>query len=322
MDRQMAGQWGAMEAARDFLEFVLDDGRTMSLSSYLEEIRLHCLNLVRALLLEKTAGAWYVTLFATIMSGVCEIARLFVADTAPVYLPPLVNSAGWEAYLESFAACYGGFWSYNGSCGVRTVLDFSRKVQSKRGMRSVYPQYQCSYLNLVFSILVSSVPIAGIVCAQSGQLSSRLTLLFGLALILSFARILTLASRSMYKIVVALLLIFDMAVACVVIGHKVEPLRESIISLSVIYFLFHVIWVGVLGINELRITSPFRIPVSRAFKMGDVRRPAVCRTPKQWAGRSLSFFVVQLICLFIALCIIMMVPPYFISFNVVTLSSI
>lgn len=131
MDRQMAGQWGAMEAARDFLEFVLDDGRTMSLSSYLEEIRLHCLNLVRALLLEKTAGAWYVTLFATIMSGVCEIARLFVADTAPVYLPPLVNSAGWEAYLKASPLAMGGFWSYSGSCGVRTVLDFSRKVQSK-----------------------------------------------------------------------------------------------------------------------------------------------------------------------------------------------
>ncbi len=322
MDRQMAGQWGAMEAARDFLEFVLDDGRTMSLSSYLEEIRLHCLNLVRALLLEKTAGAWYVTLFVTIMSGVCEIARLFVADTAPVDLPPLVNSAGWEAYLKASPLAMGAFGVIAALVGYVLYWTSLEKFKARRGMRSIYPQYQCSYLNLAFSILVSGVPIAGIVCAQSGQLSSRLTLLFGLALILSFVRILTLASRSMYKIVIALLLVFDMAVACVVIGHKVEPLRESIISLSVIYFLFHVIWVGVLGINELRITSPFRIPVSRAFKMGDVRRAAVCRTPKQWAGRSLSFFVVQLICLFIALCIIMMVPPYFISFNVVTLSSI
>lgn len=118
------------------------------------------------------------------------------------------------------------------------------------------------------------------------------------------------------------MLAFDIVVACVVFGHKVDPLQELIISLSAIYFLFHVVWACVLGINELRISTPFRIPVFRASKMADARKSADRRTPKQWAGRSLSYFVVQLICLFTALCMIMLVPPYFIALNVAMLSSI
>lgn len=164
MDRQTVEQRGVLEAARDLFEFVQEDVRTMSLSSYLEEVRLHCRNLVCAVFREKSAGAWYVTLFAAIMSGACEIAMIFVADAAPAYLPSLVDSAGWEAYLKASPLAMGAFGVIVALFGCVLYWTSFEKFKARRGMRSIYPQYQCSYLNLVFSILVSSVPIAGIAC--------------------------------------------------------------------------------------------------------------------------------------------------------------
>lgn len=320
MNRQTAGLQSVLEAVRDFLKFVLDDDRTMALDSYLEEVRFRGLNLTCVVFDKKSIVTGLAAFFAAVMSYGCEMARVFVVDTAPTHLPMLAESAGWEAYLKAPSLAMGLFGLMVALIGYVLYWASLEKFKARRGMRSIYPQYPCFYANLAFSIAASSVPIAGIACVQSSRLTSSLTTLFLVAWTLSFVRILTLAPRSMYKNVASLLVAFDAMVAFALIGRKVELSQELIISLSAMYFLLHVVWACVLGINELRIFVSFRISGLRSHEIANTRKAMDCRTPRQWAGRSLSFFAVQLICLFPMLCIIMMVPPYFISLNMLLFS--
>ena len=317
MDQQSTDNQSLSGSVFELLEFVLDGTRVMSLFSYNEAVRHRCRNIVRVILSTKSGGAGYMATLAAIMSGACEMARIIAADTAPWLFPELAESAGWKLYLESSPLAMG-------ACGVAVALigcilyrNSIERYKARRGLTSIYPHYSCSVPNLAISIFALCIPTVGVAYYFVNRLPLSPILLFAASWLLSAARIKTLAPRS--KVMFPLLALIAVQVVVVPVVIRVGLPKELITSLNAVYFMVHVLWACILGIGELRLAIRYQF-VLRTPKKRHEERFDDCRTPKQWASRSLPYFVAETACLYIALCMIMLVPAFLISFNMLLLS--
>ena len=276
------------------------------------------------------ASPAYLTLLIGLLSGLCELARVFATMLVPIFIEGIRDSQSWQAFQKAGPLAMAALGTLTFGFGCILLNASIEKYRARRDLQSVYSRYGCFFPNLLASMLLASLVPAAYLKNLSAFATNNTSLLLIATCIISCLRTSTLLPAriplpcgkcintrlgrfAFSAIVQTVLTCTAYAITCFFRWNKLPP--EDLSKVLAVSFLFHITWLLVLGPRELEALiaiDPFKTN-SRTAKhrqKGDAcpSRTTDLQTPKCWIRRNSPYYAIQAILLFTALVFAMMSP--------------